>query len=127
MLNEEVVRRRLDSEAIHQARIGIRRLRSAFSLFGPLVSDSQSKLVVDDLKWISDSFGRVRDLDVFETRMLGARAQKIRRSGLTISPIISPTSSSSVIANWSPTFPPNAGERPVAPAAMDRGRRLGAP
>jgi inorganic triphosphatase YgiF len=76
MLNEEVVRRRLDSEAIHQARIGVRRLRSAFSLFGSLVRDSQTKLVVADLKWISDSLGRVRDLDVFESRMLGARAEK---------------------------------------------------
>lgn len=76
MLNEEVVRGRFDGEAIHQARIGVRRLRSALSLFGPLVADSQTALVKADLKWLSDSLGRVRDLDVFETRLLGARAEK---------------------------------------------------
>ncbi|HWA20934.1 MAG TPA: CHAD domain-containing protein [Caulobacterales bacterium] len=74
MLNEEVVRLRFDGEAIHQARIGIRRLRSALSLFAPLVQDTQTALVKADLKWISDSLGKVRDLDVFEVRILGARA-----------------------------------------------------
>lgn len=73
MLNEEIIRRRFDGEAIHQARIGVRRLRSAMSLFESLVADSQSEFVKADLKWVSDSLGQVRDIDVFETRMLGAR------------------------------------------------------
>src|SRR5262249_18306791 len=38
LLNERVVRGACDPEAVHQARIGIRRLRSAISLFKPIIA-----------------------------------------------------------------------------------------
>lgn len=75
LLNELVVRGAFNGDAIHQARIALRRLRSALSLFAPIVSDGQTDTIKADLKWLSDSFGKVRDLDVFEARILAPRAE----------------------------------------------------
>ncbi len=77
LLNELVVRRAINAEAIHQARIALRRLRSAMSLFAPILSDGQTEAIKADLKWLSDSFGKVRDLDVFEARVLAPREQAL--------------------------------------------------
>jgi len=58
------------AEAIHQARVAIRRLRSAFSLFSPLFSnDSQAAHIKAELRWLSAEFGAVRDLDVLVNRL----------------------------------------------------------
>ncbi|MGO7388290.1 inorganic triphosphatase [Rhizobium ruizarguesonis] len=44
-LNEEILRQRRNSEALHQARVALRRLRSAFSQFKPLLKgDEPSRL-----------------------------------------------------------------------------------
>ena len=53
-----------ESEAIHQMRIGLRRLRAAISVFGDLLRDAETDTVKTELKWLGGQLGRARDLDV---------------------------------------------------------------
>jgi inorganic triphosphatase YgiF len=67
--NEAIVREHQDAEAVHQFRIGLRRLRAAASLFGELISDAESRRVRDELRWMNHSLGPIRDLDVMIARL----------------------------------------------------------
>lgn len=61
-----VVLREADSvEAVHQLRVAVRRLRSAFSTFKPIVDDAQAAEVQAELKWLAGALDEARDLDVF--------------------------------------------------------------
>jgi len=53
------------SEGIHQARVGLRRLRAALSLFDEMLPDAQSAAIKQELKWTTLEFGPARELDVF--------------------------------------------------------------
>ena len=64
MLNEAALASPADIEGVHQARIAIRRLRAAFSLFAPLIGDPQFAHLKGELKWIARLLGAARDLDV---------------------------------------------------------------
>lgn len=64
MLNEAAIGNRADIEGVHQARIAIRRLRAAFSLFGPLSKNPLVEKLGLELKWLSDLLGAARDCDV---------------------------------------------------------------
>ena len=58
------------AEAIHQARVAIRRLRSAFSLFRPLFEgDDRAALLSVDLRWLAGELGTIRDIDVLRPRL----------------------------------------------------------
>ena len=69
-LNEDVLLDHRDADALHQVRVAIRRLRSAFSLYGDLVVDAQSVRLRSDLKRLSEPLGRARNLDVFLAKTL---------------------------------------------------------
>ena len=69
-LNEDVLLDHRDPDALHQTRVAIRRLRSAFSLFGDLTRDSQSEQLRAELKRLSEPLGRARNLDVFLSKTL---------------------------------------------------------
>jgi triphosphatase len=64
MLNEAAIGNRDDIEGVHQARIAIRRLRAAFSLFSPLIENPRIEKLPGELKWLSDLLGAARDCDV---------------------------------------------------------------
>ena len=66
MLNEPAVDDDTDIEGVHRARIAIRRLRAAFSLFRPLVDDRDGDRLRRELSWLSDHLGAARDLDVMQ-------------------------------------------------------------
>ena len=57
-------------EGVHQARVGLRRLRAAISLFGGMLLDLQSGAIKRDLKWIALELGPVRELDIFIKRVV---------------------------------------------------------
>jgi inorganic triphosphatase YgiF len=63
-LNEIVLLARRDAEALHQARIALRRLRSALPLFRPTVRGKDYQSVRDELGWLSGQLGDARNLDV---------------------------------------------------------------
>jgi inorganic triphosphatase YgiF len=70
-LNEPQVLAARDPDALHQARVALRRLRSAFSIFRPLVAGEQGDAIRAELGWISRVLGEARDLDVFIQKRLG--------------------------------------------------------
>jgi triphosphatase len=63
-LNEPQVIDSRAPEALHQARVAIRRLRSAFSLFKSILVDEQAKSQRAFLRELSQLLGRTRNLDV---------------------------------------------------------------
>lgn len=62
--NEE----RLDSDdnaaALHQARVALRRLRSALVVFRPMADGKALRRLAVDLRWLAEQLGRARDIDV---------------------------------------------------------------
>lgn len=63
-LNEEILLQRRNSETLHQARVALRRLRSAFSLFRPLLIGDEPKRIQEELRWLAGVLGEARNLDV---------------------------------------------------------------
>ena len=57
-----VVRR---PEAVHQMRVGLRRLRAAVGVFKPLLAASERQRIETELKWLARESNTARDLDVF--------------------------------------------------------------
>lgn len=65
--NETVLLDRHEVEAVHQARVALRRLRSALAIFGPVAASA--RLVFDTaLRDLARAYGNVRDLDVARGR-----------------------------------------------------------
>jgi triphosphatase len=58
-----------DPEGVHQARVALRRLRTAISLFSPMLDDAQTEAVKGELKWITGELGPARELEVFISRV----------------------------------------------------------
>lgn len=56
--------------ALHQMRIGLRRVRAAMSVFKDIVNDDERDGVRDELKWLGGMLGPARDLDVFMAEVL---------------------------------------------------------
>ena len=54
-----------DPEALHQTRVGLRRLRAAASAFKAMLADAESEAVRVELKWLAGELDEARDLDVF--------------------------------------------------------------
>ncbi len=75
-LNEAILLERRDASALHQMRVAIRRLRSAFSLFGDLVEDAMGERLQADLKRMTEPLGRARNLDVFLSTTLPAERER---------------------------------------------------
>lgn len=71
-MNEEVLLERGEAEALHQARVAIRRLRSAMSLFKVLLADDRFEAIRAQLKALSEPLGRARNLDIFLSETLPA-------------------------------------------------------
>ncbi|HWM31268.1 MAG TPA: CHAD domain-containing protein [Methyloceanibacter sp.] len=59
-----------NAEALHQMRIGLRRLRAAISLFADMVADAALDRIKAELQWITKELGPARDLDVFAVEVL---------------------------------------------------------
>ncbi|KZD07679.1 CYTH and CHAD domain-containing protein [Oceanibaculum pacificum] len=70
LANEPVVRAGEDPEGIHQMRVGLRRLRSFFSILGPVLPAGQGEYFKAELKWLAGELGGARDLDVFSLELL---------------------------------------------------------
>ncbi len=67
-LNEALVVERGDSVALHQARVAMRRLRSAFTLFRPVIADARYEGLREEIRWFTDQLGDARNLDVLLKR-----------------------------------------------------------
>jgi len=67
--NDPVVRIGEDSEGVHQARVSTRRLRSHLRTFRDLLDPEWTRSLRDELKWLGDELGAVRDADVLLARL----------------------------------------------------------
>src|SRR4029453_4592502 len=57
-----------DPEAVHQARVATRRIRSTLRTFSSLLDEEGTARLRDDLKWRANLLGEVRDTDVLLER-----------------------------------------------------------
>ena len=58
-----------DAEGVHQMRVGARRLRSDLHTFRPLLDRSSTDPLRDELRWLGQVLGDVRDPDVLGERL----------------------------------------------------------
>ncbi|MFY1669058.1 CHAD domain-containing protein [Plantactinospora sp. WMMB334] len=58
-----------DDTAVHQMRVGCRRLRSDLRTFGPLVRKAWATPLRDELKWLAGVLGQARDAEVLRARL----------------------------------------------------------
>jgi triphosphatase len=63
-LNETIFATRQNAAALHQTRVALRRLRSACSLFKPIIRDTEATRLQDELKWLASVLGEARNIDV---------------------------------------------------------------
>ena len=69
--HEAGVRTGEDPEAVHQARVATRRIRSTLRTFSALLDQEWTDRLRADLKWLADLLGQVRDTDVLLERFAG--------------------------------------------------------
>jgi CHAD domain-containing protein len=58
-----------DPEAVHQARVAVRRLRSDLRTFAPFVERDWANDLRGELRWLGAELGLVRDLEVMRDRL----------------------------------------------------------
>ncbi len=58
-----------DTDALHQMRVALTRLRTTLAFFAPMVAGPQRTRLNDELKWLNAHLGVVRDLDVAIDRL----------------------------------------------------------
>jgi triphosphatase len=81
-LNEAVLLGNRSPEPLHQARVALRRLRSAFSIFRPLFgADERALGLREELRWLAGELGEARNLDVMlERAPAGNLHQRIKQA-----------------------------------------------
>lgn len=67
-LNETVLLTEPNAEALHQARVALRRLRSAFSIFKSVIHGKIAAHLRDELRWLAAQLGEARNIDVLLDR-----------------------------------------------------------
>jgi inorganic triphosphatase YgiF len=75
--NEGGLLRGRDPEYLHQARVGLRRLRSVFRVFGAAAPREPFEALLEQLKALGQTLGAARDWDVFVTEMLMRSARDV--------------------------------------------------
>ena len=81
-LNETALGWSRDADALHQARVSLRRLRSLCSIYKSLFDDSRFDHLREELKWLATELGDARNIDVMIGRassgVLSSRLQDAR-------------------------------------------------
>lgn len=68
-LSEARLARTGDAEALHQVRVALRQLRSAFTIFAPIVADERFEHLRGELRWLAGTMNEARDIDVVISRI----------------------------------------------------------
>lgn len=74
LVHDAGVRTGDDPEDVHQARVGMRRLRSDLRTYRPLLALDWAEGLRDELRWAAAALGAVRDADVLTERLRGQAA-----------------------------------------------------
>ena len=80
-LNEPLVINKRSPEALHQCRVAMRRLRSAFTLFKSAIADVEHQFLREELRWFTSQLGDARNLDVYLKRRNLSDAERERLTG----------------------------------------------
>ncbi|MGV6876090.1 CYTH and CHAD domain-containing protein [Pseudochelatococcus sp. B33] len=76
LANEAVLLRERAPGAVHQARVALRRLRAAISVFRTVVDDRERTFISGELRWMAGRLGDARDIDVYiENVLVPAQAE----------------------------------------------------
>jgi inorganic triphosphatase YgiF len=79
-VNESLVIAARDVDALHQSRVALRRLRSAFSLFRPMLRHHATERFRVELRELAATLGEARDLDVLLRRRSEELSKTTRRA-----------------------------------------------
>ncbi len=74
-VNMQAVEKLDDPEGPHQLRIGLRRLRSVFALFAPVLAGGEMDRLNTEARWLGQEVGRLRDLDVVSSDIVLKQAE----------------------------------------------------
>ncbi|MGO4707172.1 CHAD domain-containing protein [Microvirga sp. 2MCAF38] len=74
--NDAVLQRNRAPEAVHQLRVGIRRLRAATSIFKDQLRDRESRACRLELRWMAKQLNPARDIDVLLGNLRHAHARQ---------------------------------------------------
>jgi triphosphatase len=73
--NMVVVQKLDDPEGVHQLRVGLRRLRSAFAAFSSVLKSPEMNRLGKEARWLGQEVGRLRDLDVVANEIVQREAE----------------------------------------------------
>ena len=65
-----------DIEGVHQVRVGLRRMRSALTVFAPAIPRRVTRPLAKELRWAAKALDRARDLDVYIAEILSSVPKK---------------------------------------------------
>jgi inorganic triphosphatase YgiF len=68
--NDDCARLNLHVEGVHQCRVALRRLRSAFKIYRPLLRRKRIESIEDAVRSLGAILGAARDLDVLQTELV---------------------------------------------------------
>jgi CHAD domain-containing protein len=68
-LSNDRLARTGEAEALHQVRVALRQLRSALSIFAPIVADDRFAHWRGELRWLAGALNDARDIDVLMARI----------------------------------------------------------
>jgi len=74
-LNAPLVIEHRDPGALHQARVALRRLRSAVAIYKDMLTDGRAGALDGELAWLAGELGQARDIDVLAERVGGGSMQ----------------------------------------------------
>ena len=70
LLFADVGVRRDAEDSVHQMRVAARRLRSTLRTFGPLLDDQWASTLTEELAWMAQEMGAIRDTEVLLKRLI---------------------------------------------------------
>jgi inorganic triphosphatase YgiF len=79
-LNETILLTHDDAVALHQARVALRRLRSALTLFKPMLADERYDALRGEIKAMAVTLGAARNIDVLMTNLAPQRVSRVVRT-----------------------------------------------
>ena len=69
LLMADIGVRRDIPDSVHQMRVASRRLRSALATFGPLLDEAACSPIREELQWLANELGAIRDTEVLMERL----------------------------------------------------------
>lgn len=80
--NAEILADHARPEALHQLRVGVRRLRAVIKAFDPIVAGPEGDAVGSELQWLAAELDEARDLDVLTAETYAGALRRLRPDGL---------------------------------------------